>query len=195
MIVDYFLLFFAWVLYFFLHSGLASLEIKEFLTKKLFKKPHHYRLFYSFVSIAGLFFIIFLLMIIPSHDLFVRTQGWNRFIGLMLATWGTIIAVLGFKPYSLAEFVGLRRDTSDRYLNKSGLNARVRHPLYSGLILIVVGLFFFIPTNLVLVSAGSILLYLPIGIKLEEKKLIQLFGEEYIQYRKEVPALFPRLIN
>jgi protein-S-isoprenylcysteine O-methyltransferase Ste14 len=195
MILDYFLLFFAWVLYFFLHSGLASKEIKEILIRKVFRQQQYYRLFYSFVSLLGLFLIFFLLMIIPAQDLFDRTQGWNRFIGLMLATWGTIIAVLGFKPYSLAEFLGLKKDTADHQLNTAGLNAKMRHPLYSGLILIVVGLFFFIPTDLVLISAISILVYLPVGIKLEERKLVETFGDEYLEYKKRVPALFPKLVR
>jgi protein-S-isoprenylcysteine O-methyltransferase Ste14 len=34
--------------------------------------------------------------------------------------------------------------------------------------------------------------YLPIGIHLEERKLIATFGEAYRRYRGEVPALWPR---
>ena len=40
---------------------------------------------------------------------------------------------------------------------------------------------------------GITFVYLPIGIALEERKLIAAFGEEYRRYRREVPALIPHL--
>jgi len=36
--------------------------------------------------------------------------------------------------------------------------------------------------------------YLRIGLYYEEKKLIQAFGKDYLEYRKKVPALIPKLI-
>jgi methanethiol S-methyltransferase len=33
--------------------------------------------------------------------------------------------------------------------------------------------------------------YLPIGIQFEEKKLIKLYGVEYVNYQKDVSAVFP----
>jgi protein-S-isoprenylcysteine O-methyltransferase Ste14 len=44
-----------------------------------------------------------------------------------------------------------------------------------------------------LLVVGITFVYLPIGIALEERKLIAAFGEDYVRYRREVPALFPRL--
>ncbi|MFT6214861.1 MAG: protein-S-isoprenylcysteine O-methyltransferase Ste14 [Roseivirga sp.] len=39
----------------------------------------------------------------------------------------------------------------------------------------------------------ALLIYLPIGIYLEEKKLIQTYGKAYIKYKEEVPALIPKI--
>jgi protein-S-isoprenylcysteine O-methyltransferase Ste14 len=34
-----------------------------------------------------------------------------------------------------------------------------------------------------------------IGIPFEERKLVQIFGQDYIDYQKHVPAIFPFLIR
>jgi methanethiol S-methyltransferase len=39
------------------------------------------------------------------------------------------------------------------------------------------------------------LVYLVAGIYLEEQKLIKVFGERYLDYRKKVPMLIPRIIK
>jgi protein-S-isoprenylcysteine O-methyltransferase Ste14 len=57
----------------------------------------------------------------------------------------------------------------------------------------VLGYFLFEPTLANLASALCIFLYLPLGIYLEEKKLIQQYGDRYIQYKKEVPAILPKI--
>jgi protein-S-isoprenylcysteine O-methyltransferase Ste14 len=76
-------------------------------------------------------------------------------------------------------------------LQRSGVLAWIRHPIYAGLILVILGFFLFIPNLPTLVSCGCMLMYLPVGIYLEERKLIKIFGQEYIAYRNEVPAILP----
>jgi protein-S-isoprenylcysteine O-methyltransferase Ste14 len=38
---------------------------------------------------------------------------------------------------------------------------------------------------------ACVVVYFYIGSYYEEKKLVRLFGQEYINYRKEVPGIFP----
>jgi protein-S-isoprenylcysteine O-methyltransferase Ste14 len=38
-----------------------------------------------------------------------------------------------------------------------------------------------------------ILIYTPLAIHYEEKDLIKRFGNEYIEYKKQTPVLFPKL--
>lgn len=64
----------------------------------------------------------------------------------------------------------------------------VRHPWYAGGILIVWGRnldMAAILTNLVITG------YFIIGAYLEERKLLVEFGEEYIDYQRQVSMLFP----
>ena len=70
--------------------------------------------------------------------------------------------------------------------------AYVRHPLYSTLLitippLVIIwlsDLLFFIPWVLILVVSHYV-------VRLEERGLIEVFGEDYERYRRYVPALLP----
>jgi methanethiol S-methyltransferase len=67
----------------------------------------------------------------------------------------------------------------------------VRHPIYT-LCFLAFLLAPVMSLDRMLIVLGTVL-YLSVGIPLEERKLIQLFGEEYKRYRERVPAVFPRL--
>jgi protein-S-isoprenylcysteine O-methyltransferase Ste14 len=77
-------------------------------------------------------------------------------------------------------------------LDLKGIHKYVRHPLYSGTLLFIWGLFFIFPFLNNLIAVVIITAYVVIGIKFEEKKLIKTFANGYISYMKEVPSLFPR---
>lgn len=179
-----------WVIYLFLHSLLASNQIKELVRVRLGFLSKYYRLGYVVISTAGLLFLLFYNANIPAADFFTRT-GMVRYISLVLAAFGAIILKVAFRTYDLSAFIGIRKETNS--FVKDGLLRHVRHPIYSGTLLIVLGFFFFSPNLPTLISALCIFLYLPIGIWLEEQKLIKEFGDEYRTYKSEVPAIIPRL--
>jgi protein-S-isoprenylcysteine O-methyltransferase Ste14 len=188
--MDYFILVALWVLYFFLHSLLASLQAKAFCERILGKAFRFYRIIYSLVSTVGLLFLLFINSAIPSALLF-ESNGLVRYLSLMLATFGVIIISRTFKQYRFSSFIGLKQEANE--FKRTGILKYVRHPIYSGTILIVSGFLLFSPTLATLVSVSCILAYLPIGIYLEEQKLIKQFGDHYVSYRKEVPSIFPRI--
>jgi protein-S-isoprenylcysteine O-methyltransferase Ste14 len=141
---------------------------------------------------AGLLGIFLFSGLIPKNYLFSST-GIIRYLSLVLATFSVIIFKQAFRGYKFSFFIGLRNGEEE--FVSTGILKHVRHPLYSATILIVLGYFLFEPTLATLTSALCIFLYLPIGIYLEEKKLIQQYGNRYLQYKKEVPAIIPKLIN
>ena len=67
----------------------------------------------------------------------------------------------------------------------------VRHPLYVGWLTI----FWAAPRMTVahLVFALATTVYILIAIQLEERDLVDVFGERYIAYRRNTPMLVPRL--
>lgn len=74
-------------------------------------------------------------------------------------------------------------------LRTTGIYGHVRHPVYTGLLM----MFLLGPTLSLdrLTVFAAALAYLAVGIPVEERKLIALFGGEYAVYRRRVPALLP----
>lgn len=79
----------------------------------------------------------------------------------------------------------------DHHLIRSGPYGLVRHPIYTGILTAILG---------TAIAAGRInlviaffLFFLGFWLKsrFEETFMVQTFGDQYIQYRKEVPALVP----
>jgi protein-S-isoprenylcysteine O-methyltransferase Ste14 len=80
-------------------------------------------------------------------------------------------------------------------LKINGIHRFVRHPLYSGTILFVTGLFFLFPTLNNLIAVVLLILYVLTGIVFEEKKLLKEFGKKYEEYMANVPMLLPHFKN
>lgn len=80
-------------------------------------------------------------------------------------------------------------------LKVNGIHRFVRHPLYSGTILFVWGLFFVFPFLNNLIAVILLTFYVLIGISFEEKKLLKEFGRKYEVYMMNVPMLIPRFRN
>ena len=188
--MDYLILSLLWLIYFVIHSALASDQVKTYYARIIKRGFRFYRIIYSVISILGLLAILVFNASITSVVLF-ENKGWIRYISMMLATFGVIIISRSFREYRFAAFVGLKEEGNE--FIKTGILKYVRHPIYSGTILLVVGFFLFIPTLSSLISACCTLAYLPVGIYLEERKLINQFGDRYLTYKKEVPSIFPRL--
>lgn len=72
-----------------------------------------------------------------------------------------------------------------------GIYKYMRHPQYSGFALMIIGFLIQWPTIITLVMAPILLTMYAKLAKKEEMKMVELFGEEYVEYRKRVPAFIP----
>jgi protein-S-isoprenylcysteine O-methyltransferase Ste14 len=112
------------------------------------------------------------------------------FCGIALVLWGR--QALG-KFHNLSSTQGVQL-FADHELITSGPFAFVRHPMYLGFFLSVLG-------GLLLYQTWTMFIFLlcsPVFVKRaqrEEEALISAFGEEYESYQRRVPAFFPRLIR
>lgn len=189
MLVNHLIFFGCWVLFYTIHSLLASNGFKS----KIPLNQRAYRLVYSLFSTLSFAFILLLGASIYSGFVLPPNPATTYF-GLMIATFGLFVLKRAFRNYGLRVFLGLKKETSsDQTLKKDKLQSKIRHPLYTGTILLFLGYFIYNPLLVNLISLVALLAYLPFGIRLEEKKLIQQFGDEYLQYKKDIPALFPKI--
>lgn len=185
MLSTHLIFFGCWVVYYALHSILALNSVKA----RVPLSARAYRLVYSLLSTVLLFYVLILGAVQPTYFL-IEENSNTKLAALILSIIGVFIIKRAFRNYSLRSFLGLKKEESGT-LKTDGIQARMRHPLYTGTVLIVVSWFFFSPTMINLTTVISMLLYLPVGIWLEEKKLIQQFGDAYLEYRQKVPPLFP----
>ncbi len=185
------LLVISWIIYLASHSLLASNACKDWAAIHIGLKGSGYRLVYTLISVVGLISLGWWIKRMPDQWLF--DPGNFIYAGYFLIVAGVVIVFFSFRYLSGMEFIGLRKFSSEDKLVTHGIHSRVRHPIYTGTIVILLGYFIYQPSDVVLVSVVLILIYLPIGIYFEERKLIQKFGEAYLNYKKEVPSILPGL--
>lgn len=182
-----------WLVFYIHHTLFASLNIKRKI-KALTKKAYLWnRLLYSLIS-GGIFFFILIYTATLEPKLLLQPTETLTYLGYMLAAFGTIIVVKSFKNFSGKKFAGLKpHDDLEAVepLVQSGIHGIIRHPIYSGLILIFTGYFLFAPSLGSLIQLVMLLTYLPFGIYFEEKKLISIYGDEYLKYKEKVPSIIP----
>ena len=109
---------------------------------------------------------------------------------------GRIIALIGFGVLLLAVMQFLWNRVKGVGLIKTGAYSVVRHPQFTGIIIVTIGL-----TVMVLTLGGNqlqiiglwmiqILGYISIA-RYEETHLLKRFGESFRQYKRDVPFMFP----
>lgn len=173
------------------HSALASQAAK----RALHRLGRYYRLTFNLIA-AGHASLIW------AIGRFVLTPGlapwplpvWGEIALLAMAVCGGAILVLAMRSYDGQLFLGIcqvrNREASDETepLATGGLNRYMRHPLYSGAILLLFGL---ANDALGLMTAVWASTYFVIGAYFEERRLIARYGDAYRAYRERVPMFVP----
>jgi protein-S-isoprenylcysteine O-methyltransferase Ste14 len=194
MLGSHLLLALAWIIYFFLHSLMAHLPVKDWFRKKMGSAYKFYRLVYSVIAFILLAPPIYLLLTIPSVKFWDLTL-LTGFPAAVLTGAGLAGMLICLKKYigSPEGFRDLFYEGMRPELQVKGLHRFVRHPLYLSTFICLGGIFLFFPYLSCLISYLLMILYVLVAIPLEEEKLIGLYGEAYMKYRDEVGAVLPRL--
>lgn len=115
----------------------------------------------------------------------------------VLAIAGWALMILALRTYDLGRLAGtaqIRAYKAGQALDEDEpmlvgrFHAYLRHPLYSAGMMILWGAAW---TDLGLATACWGTLYLVIGARFEERRLIRLYGDAYRTYRQRVPAFVP----
>jgi protein-S-isoprenylcysteine O-methyltransferase Ste14 len=168
----------AWVLFGVSHSLLAGSTLD-----RLFGR--YSRLAFNGLAVVTTALPFALLASAPAHPLWAD-PAWLQ----MLRPWLIVAVALAFfhtlKFYSMSGFLGLKAETWP--LTFSPWHCRVRHPWY---FLLLVFIWVQAMTDTWLVTALCMSLYLVIGSRLEEQRILLRHPGSYAQYRQLVPALIP----
>jgi protein-S-isoprenylcysteine O-methyltransferase Ste14 len=113
--------------------------------------------------------------------LFTSGLGW-----LLILTGGAII-ITGFVSIRWRAVVPSVQDT----LVMQGIYAYIRHPLYIGMSLELIGLFLLVPSITVLVGCVLGIVWVRIQARLEEIDLVQRMPA-YQEYMQQVPRFVPK---
>ncbi len=116
--------------------------------------------------------------LVPLHALETTTvQG----IGLLLSYLGLLWVVIAQNQMGKDWRVG-NNPKHETSLVTRGLYGRLRHPIYSGFIVISIGLFFAVPNVVTLVCAVLTVIVLSIEARLEEDFQLTRHGDAYKDY-------------
>ena len=172
-----------------LHSLTATNRCKRFFYHAGMQS-HQYRLMYSLVGVLTTLIWIWFVLHLPDAQLY-RTSGLVWWLLLALQCLGAGIALAAFKPIDGAIFLGLRKaDQSQDPFIVSGIYRYIRHPMYSGMMIILLAM----PVQTINgFNLGlMICMYFIIGSKIEEKRM-RVEHPSYVQYQQEVPAFILKL--
>jgi len=204
----------AFGLFAFLHSIGAREPFKNALARwtSPFFVEHFWRLLYCALSFVALYYGVATLHWVrhPENDVWLIVYPdwlWQTITGLHLAS--IALLYIAFIQSDYLEFLGLkqagrglvalfgkraRHATMELFgtdrLVVTGIYGWVRHPMLAA------GLLFLLtsgPSFNNLVYTGMYAAYMLIGGYYEERRLVRIFGEEYLRYQARVGAFFPRL--
>lgn len=187
----YLYLFIGWVVYFFIHSFLAANATKQWCEEKIPSIKKYYRILYNLL----VFFSLLPLLYFTSKDTnFVFIPSFLiKITAIVCIIIGLATLMFAFVVFDRMEFLGFKLPESnqDAKLIISGIYHYVRHPLYTGIFFLLLGLFLWKPSIAVILFSITTIVYIEIGSRLEEQKLIDYFGQSYIDYRKQAKRYFP----
>ena len=191
-----YILAFLWTLWCSLHSLLISRRFTTGMKDMLGANYAYYRLCYNIFSLLTLLPIVLYQLRLEEKILFAWSWPWNMVkIAMYLVAFSLFYG--GYRAYDMKYVLGtrqlqeIREDKRQKAADfrTSGILDYVRHPWYSGAIILV---WAFGPiSDVSLVSKIILTAYIFIGTFLEEKKLVHEIGAPYLEYRKRVSLFIP----
>ena len=117
------------------------------------------------------------------------------FLAVACQVTGGCVLMLSLTQYDMGRFSGLTQlfrdgasSSDEEPLHITGMHRYVRHPLYLGAYLYLLG---GAVSGFGLQTAVWGCLYLWIGTRFEERNLVKQYGRAYVEYKEKVPAVLP----
>lgn len=136
-------------------------------------------------------FVVYAVVFFVDSELLFYAGPWARGVGLLLCAAGLLIGALAFVALrSVIQIAPQPREGA--HLITGGVYAKFRHPIYTGILLIVVGLFVRRPTAFVAFATAAVIVLLVLKSAYEERLLAARYPE-YPEYRRHTFGVIPLL--
>ncbi|RRJ89208.1 methyltransferase family protein [Flavobacterium sp. UBA6135] len=189
-------------IYFIIYFGVAFVLKSVVVAKRIGKNPLVLPKDNSAYGLIGLYFKLTLIAMFiyvlayaffPTwHDNFLPIVQFNnqtvKYIGLTLLFISLVWTVIAQGHMKNSWRIGIDTDTKTELVT-SGLFSVSRNPIFFGMILSLVGLFFTTPNTLTLIFLILGYVLIQIQIRLEEEFLTKEHGQAYIGYKQKVRRL------
>lgn len=143
----------------------------------------------AYALVQSALFILFAVAVIFGPGPVLFGPGVAFLVGNSLCAAGLVLMLLGV--VALREVIQVAPEPREGgRLVTSGLYRRFRHPIYTGIVTVAVGMFLRRPTALVAVAAAVTIGFLVIKTRFEESLLQQRYPE-YAEYRKRAVGVIP----
>ncbi|NOX42677.1 MAG: hypothetical protein GXP19_02945 [Gammaproteobacteria bacterium] len=192
--IDLLVLACTWILYFLLHSLLASLGVKQWVAQKYPFTAQFYRAGYNIFAIVLIIPPLWLMYFLGGAVVW-EWKGIGSYFSNALGTFAVIGFLWSLRYYDGMAFLGLRQIKSknanvedQEQFCISPLHRLVRHPWY---FLAIVFIWSRDMDTAFLVSSVCITLYFIVGSWFEERKLAVYHGDMYRRYQRYVPGVLP----
>jgi protein-S-isoprenylcysteine O-methyltransferase Ste14 len=186
-----------WIGYCALHSYLISIGFTNLMIRLLRNYYAFYRLFYILISLVLLVPLIKYTGQADTGIIITYKYPLSMVRHVLIAGSLTMFFYAFFFNYDSLSFFGIRQilnfkkpkvTDSSADIRKNGLLGIIRHPMYLALIIYLWCHTF---RMMDIIINAVLTMYIVLGTKLEEKKLVLEYGDAYIKYQQDVPMLIP----
>ncbi len=182
-----------------LHSVLASHTVKGWL-RRIAGAPSFdrlYRFSYNFFALSSFYPLAMILYSFEDQPLYSIPAPWV-YLTVLIQAIAALVLISAVMQTGVTDFLGFDQlsgvePSEPPTLMTDGWYAHVRHPLYTGTLI----LGWLIPEMTVnrLALLLVFTLYIFIGAWFEERKLLKDFSPAYAEYKSRVPMFFPKIQN
>ena len=146
------------------------------------------------IAMAAIAIVVF-----RNHDhVMIGDLGWSvalTILAIVLFASSAVLRYYHMRQMDNATLMGLPELDPQRYaprLRVDGVYAYIRHPRYVQLLLAMSAYVLFVNYLTGYLALAAIVVLLMGVVALEERELLDRFGDEYRDYKKRVPSFLPR---
>lgn len=144
-----------------------------------------------FYILGALIGTIIIAMVLRELQSFAGLALAGQLLGVVLLAAGVLLRFWGILHLKsqFTRYVTVREGDE---IVSTGPYRKLRHPLYTGLLLITLGMAFFFASPIAAVIGGSVMIWALLQrIEYEEQLLIEKFGPDYQEWMKKRARLIP----